>query len=196
MSFIDTRLNNRFTFGFTGGAAWNTIKFELLSGRNRRKKGWAMPHHKYTADYATLSEVEKNALLHAFMVSGGSFSAFRFKDLNDHTVTQAEGLLGVGDGTSAPVQLTKTYAFGPTTFTRAITLPLNAIVYENGVAKACTVDPLTGMATPTTPWTLGATRTWSGEFDVRVTFGADFNPFTSAASDVRECTVELVEDFG
>lgn len=194
MAFIDTRLNSRYRYGFTGGPGWNTLEFKLMSGRSRRSKGWAMPHHRYTADYATFNEAEKNEMLHAFMVAGGSFSAFRFKDWNDWQATNEP--LGIGDGTSAPVQLVKTYTFGPTTFTRTITLPLNAVVYENGVPKAVTVDPLTGLVTPTTPWTLGATLSADFEFDVRVTFGADFNPFTSAASDVRECTVDLVEDFG
>lgn len=193
MAFIDTRLNDRYRYGFVGGPAWNTLDVRMASGRSRRKKLWSMPHHRYTANYATLNEAEKNDLLHAFMVSGGAFSAFRFKDWNDHTALNE--LIGVGDGTSTPMQLVKTYTFGPATFIRPITLPLGAVVRDSdGNTLTVTVNPLTGVVTPSSPWPNLKSIFWTGQFDVRVKFKDDFNPFTSAASNVRECVVELEED--
>lgn len=193
MAFIDTRLNSRYRYGFVGGPAWNTLDIRMASGKSRRKKQWAMPHHRYTANYATLNEAEKNQLLHAFMVSGGAFAAFRFKDWNDYTAI--DEVIGTGDGTSSPMQLVKTYVFGPSSFTRTITLPLNAVLRdEDGNTLTVTVDPLTGLVTPASPWPSSKDISWTGEFDVRVKFKDDFNPFTSVASNIRECMVELEED--
>lgn len=192
MSFIDARLNSRYRYGFQGGPAWNTMTTDLISGRQRRAKLWSMPHHRYTADYATFTESEKNELLNAFMASAGSFSSFRFKDWNDWTVSGQQ--FAVGDGTAESKQLVKSYTFGVVTLVRPITLPLNPVVTdENGDPIACTVDPLTGLATPDTTWPVGAALIWTGQFDVRVHFAEDFNPFTSASSNVRECRVTLEE---
>lgn len=193
MSFIDTRLNSRYRFGFIGGPAWNTLTVEMMSGRNRRKKLWALPHHRYTADFATLKEAEKVELQNAFMVTGGAFSAFRLKDWNDWQVS-AESF-GTGDNTTDAKQLIKTYTFGPSSYVRNITLPYDATVYANGVAVAVTIDPLTGLVTPDVAWPNGQALTWTGNFDVRVRFANDWNPFTSAAQTIREVSVDLVEDF-
>lgn len=194
MSFIDARLNSRYRYGFVGGPNWNTLVTQLQSGRNRKRKAWAMPHHKYTANYATLNAAEKDELLNAFMAAGGSFSSFRFKDWNDWQAF--DQVIGEGDGTSDPMQLVKHYTFGPTTFTRTITLPLNTIVKdEDGNTLAVTVAPTTGLVTPDAPWPSGKDIIASFDFDVRASFSQDFNPFTSVASNIRECMVELEEAF-
>lgn len=194
MSFIDARLNSRYRYGFVGGPNWNTMVTQLQSGRNRKRKAWAMPHHKYTANYATFNEAEKAELLNAFMAAGGSFSSFRFKDWNDWQAF--DQVIGTGDGTSTPMQLVKHYTFGPTTFTRTITLPLNVVVKdEDGNVLSVTVAPTTGLVTPSSPWPSGKDIIASFDFDVRVSFSQDFNPFTSVAAKVRECMVELEEAF-
>ena len=195
MAFIDARLNDRYRFGFTGGPAWNTLKVDLQSGRTRRRKQWAMPHHKYTADYATLNETEKNALLSAFMAAAGSYASFRFRDYNDFTATHE--LIGSGDGTLTPKQLVKTYQFGPSLYTRTITLPLEVVVKdEDGAVVAVTVNDETGLVTPSLAWPNGKALFWWGKFDVRVNFASDFNPLSAVATGIREATIELEEDFG
>lgn len=191
MSFIDTRINSRYRFGFVGGPEWRTLIVQLQSGAERRKAMWALPHHRYTADYATLTPAEKETLLHTFIVCRGAFSTFRFLDWNDYTATDES--LGTGDGTSDPIQLVKTYTFGASSYERTITLPYDVTVTANGTPISVTVDPLTGIATPVSPWPSGQALAWSGKFDVRVRFANDFNPFTSAAQQVREVSVELVE---
>lgn len=193
MSFIDTRLNDHYRYGFVGGPRWSTLVVDMANGRNRRKQQWSLPHHEFTANYATFNEAEKAQLLNAFMAAGGAFAAFRFRDWNDWMAVDQD--IGTGDGTTNPMQLVRNYEFGPSLFTRPITLPLNPVIttYEGTVVPA-TVDPLTGLATPTAPWPAVPLR-WNGQFDVRVRFAEDFNPFTAASGQVRECTVRLVEDF-
>lgn len=195
MAFIDTRLNDRYLFGFTGGPAWSTLKVELQSGRNRRKKLWSMPHHRYRTNYAALNDSERDGLLNAFMAAGGSYASFRFRDYNDFVAV--DQLIGVGDGTSTPKQLVKNYQFGAALYTRPITLPMDVVIRdEDGNVVPATVNATTGMVTPTGIWPDGKALFWSGRFDVRVNFSADYNPFTAVATGVRECTVELDEDFG
>lgn len=193
MAFIDYRLNTKYLLGFTGGPNWSTRRTPYMSsGRERRNKNWAMPKSKFTTNYALLDQQEREVMIHALMVTGGAFSSFRFRDPNDYRVKDAP--LGLGDGTSDPIQLTKTYTFGPATFVRKITLPLNAVIKADGVAVSVTVDPLTGIATPDGPWPTGDLLTWSGKFDLRCHFSNDFNPLTAPASNVRECMVEVEED--
>jgi len=195
MAFIDARLNDRYRFGFTGGPAWNTLKVDLQSGRTRRRKQWAMPHHKYTADFATLTESEKEVLLSAFMAAGGSYASFRFRDYNDFTATRQ--LIGSGDATDDPKQLVRNYLFGPSLYTRTITLPLEVVVRdEDDVEVPVTVDDETGLVTPVTTWPSGKALFWWGKFDVRVNFSSDYNPLTAVATGIREATIELEEDFG
>lgn len=191
MSFIDTRINSRYRFGFVGGPEWRTLIVPLQSGAERRKALWALPHHRYTADYATLTAAEKESLLNTFIVCRGAFSTFRFLDWNDYTATNES--LGTGDNTSTARQLTKTYTFGASSYVRNITLPYDVTVTANGSPIAVTVDPITGLVTPDAPWPNGQAIAWSGKFDVKVRFANDFNPFTSAAQQVREVSVELVE---
>lgn len=189
---IDHRVNDRYLYGFVGGPQWNTLVTSLRNGTNLRNKDWPMPKAKYTANYTTLNEAEKEAMLATFWVAGGSWKTFRFKDWNDYRVTAMA--MAVPATSSTPIQLTKTYTFGPASIIRDIKLPLFVSLFFDGVLFTdYTLDPLTGIATPDTTWPTG-TPSWTGQFDVCVRFANDFNPFTSMASDIRECNVDLVED--
>ena len=192
MAFIDARINSDYTYGFTGGPQWNTLKVDMANGHVRKNKDWALPLGKWSTNYALLSPQTQEALLAAFWVCGGGFSDFRFKDYNDFRAI--DQVFGVGDGTSTPIQLVRNYQFGSVVFTRAISLPLNAIIkdQDNNVLAA-TVNPTTGMATPSSPWPNGKVLRWNGEFDVKASFEEDYNPFTAQASNVRECPVRIIE---
>lgn len=192
MAFIDARINSDYLYGFTGGPQWNTLKVGMASGYTRKNKDWALPLGKWTTNYALLTPEKQEALLAAFWVCGGGFADFRFKDYNDFRAINQ--IIGVGDGTSDPIQLVRSYQFGSVYFTRPITLPLNAVIQDSDdVVIAATVNPTTGIATPTSPWPMGKVLRWNGEFDVKAAFEEDYNPFTAQASNVRECPVRIVE---
>lgn len=195
MTFYDYRLSQRVEAGFSGGPEWNTLVVPMASGAERRRANWAMPHHRFTADYAILDPRQKNEILAAFWAMRGQLHSMRFKDWNDYRLI--DEVIGVGAGTNAPMQLIKTYTFGPASYVRAIRLPLAAtlLVTSNGTPKAVTVDPLTGLVTPTTAWTNGAQIRARCEFDVRVRFGKDHYPFTQQASNFSTCTIDLMEDW-
>jgi uncharacterized protein (TIGR02217 family) len=193
MTFIDTRLSKKVSIGFTGGPMWSTRVVQMASGVDKRNAEWALPHHKFTADYTLLEPEAQNEILIAFWAARGQKDSFRFRDWNDYKATNQA--LPVGDNTSTPRQITKTYTFGSTSFVRNIVLPTSGsvVVTANGTPLSCTVDYLTGMVTPVVTWPLGQVIKVTCEFDVRVRFAADFIPFTRNAPRLGTVTIELVE---
>lgn len=195
MSFIDARLSDQVRLGsFTGGPEWSTRITALASGAENRNGQWAMPHHRFSADYAQLDPTEQQVVLAAFWAARGALHTFRFKDWNDYKVINQS--LGSGDGTATPRQLVKTYTFGATSYSRTLTLPLDETiaVTANGTPLAVTVSETTGLITPAGTWPSGqAIVVTYCEFDVRVRFGADYYPFQLAAQHVNTCVVDLLE---
>jgi uncharacterized protein (TIGR02217 family) len=195
MTFIDTRLSQRVNVGFSGGPEWSTLVRQMANGLAMRRGNWSMPHHRYTANYSVLDPESQNEILAAFIAARGQVHSFRFKDWNDYrAIDQA---MAVGDGTSTPRQLTKTYTFGTESYVRTILLPITStvVVTANGTPIAVTTNALTGMVTPTAPWPIGQVIKARFEFDLRVRFGADFVPFDRPGRALAECTVEIVEAF-
>lgn len=192
--FIDWRLSDQVSYGFSGGPRFNTRTTPMRNGYDRRNALWTMPLHEYQADYTLLKEALQSELLHALWVARGSWRAFRFKDWNDYQVSQAEGALAAPATNTSPIQLTKTYSMGPVdTETRFITLPLSAQMFVDGTPFAgFTVDPLTGIVLPTTTWPAGA-LSWAGEFDVRVHFAEDYNTLSRSRVKTSSASVRIEE---
>ncbi len=194
MSFIDFRLSDDVSVGFQGGPEWATVEVPLKSGVSDFFRRWSMPRHKYVADFREIVKTGGgDGIVHAFMAAHGREKTFRFKDHRDY-VAHAE-LMGAGDGTTDPMQLVKTYTFGPASYVRRIVLPIagTVVVTENGSPKAVTVDAVNGLVTPGSAWANGAEIRWSGEFDVEVRFGSDYYPFSMPSSRVTDCSIDLVE---
>lgn len=193
MSFIEAKLSDLVSVGFTGGPMWNTTVVPMKNGSENRNSEWSMPHHKYTADYTLLDPVGQNEIMHAFWAAGGQRDSFRFKDWNDFRATGQA--LGLGDGTTTPRQLTKGYVFGPKTYVRKILLPVAASlkVTADGSPFAVSVDNTTGLVTPSSAWPSGKVILASFDFDVRVRFASDYVPFNRDSSWTGTVSIELVE---
>lgn len=194
MSFIDFRLSDRVSAGFQGGPEWSTSIAELRSGREVRNGGWAMPRHKFSADYVQLEDEERQVVKDAFWSAMGRLYAFRVKDWGDFKAVNEP--IGDGDGLATPLQLTKGYTFGPQQFVRRITKPIaSTVVVKAGAAVVgVTVNAATGMVTPLAPWPLGAPITASFQFDVPVRFGSDHYNFTLPDRRITAVSIDLVED--
>lgn len=157
-------------FGWQGGPSIDVLIKRLVSGREKRKPQSYIRLHSYILpfqnvfDAAYLAEVKA-----AFMALGGPTDSFLVKDYSDFLLN---GTIGVAPAGSTPVQIIKNYTFGNVvTHSRIITKPVAGLILRsNGVVKAGTLDTLTGMFTPTTPWTPGETLTVFGEFRVPVRF--------------------------
>jgi uncharacterized protein (TIGR02217 family) len=193
VTFVDMRLSRKVSTGFEGGPMWNTRVVSMANGSDRRNAEWSMPHYKFTADYTLLDPVSQNEILNAFLALRGQKDSCRFKDWNDYRVIN--DTIGVGDGTTNPLQLIKNYTFGSATYSRAILLPIanTLVVTSNGTPKTVTVNDQTGLITPSTAWASGAVIKATCEFDVRVRFGADYYPFSMPARHIAQVSIDLVE---
>jgi len=192
--FIDARLLECVSPGFSGGPQWNTRITPLANGNENRNAEWSMPHYLFVADYVLLDPRDQNEVLAAFNAAGGSEDCFRFKDWNDFKIVGAS--LGTGDGGSVPRQAVKDYTFGPKTRTRIIRLPVASTlaVTANGSPLAVTVDDETGLITPAATWPSGQAIVISYcEFDCKVRFGKDHYPFTQLHRKAATCTIDLKE---
>jgi uncharacterized protein (TIGR02217 family) len=196
MTMIDARMSERAEAGFSVVLGSSTRVRDLKNGYERRNANWTLKKRRFTAKYAGWTKEMRDDLLAQVWVADGMTYSFRFKDWSDYSVTAQS--LGTAPSGSTAVQLVKTYTKGSTTKTRTITKPVasTVTVYQNGVAKAGTLDDTTGLFTPTTAWTGGAALTWTGNFDVCVRFATDEPEFVLPHRDIAEVVCELVEVFG
>lgn len=195
MSFVETRLAECAAYGFQTIPAYSTQIVALDNGKEQRNINITRAKRRFVASYSTFEADAFAALLDCFHAVGGSGLAFRFRDHTDYQAT-LESLGTTPGANQTPVQLYKTYTFGAQSRTRTIVKPnSDVVVYQNGIAKAGSLDTATGLFTPTTNWTAGAALTWTGTFDVPVRFASDEMPASIADLNniVAEC--ELLEVF-
>jgi uncharacterized protein (TIGR02217 family) len=196
MTIIATRLSAKVEVGFSAVVAFSTRVVELKTGYERRNANWLNPKRRFTARTAGWNAEMRAELLNLAHAARGSLYSWLFKDWNDYSVTAQS--LGVAPSGTTAVQLVKTYTYGSETYTRTITKPVasTVTVYQNGVAKAGSLDEATGLFIPTTAWTTGQPLTWTGEFLVPVRFASDDIEFVLPHRDIAEVVCELVEVFG
>lgn len=189
---IDWRLPSRIAAGFKGGPEWQTRVTPLRNGREVRNREWLYPRYRYSANFGAFNAQDRQALIGAFMATGGKHLLFRFRDPTDFIVA-AEPLLPVV-GTSTPVQLSRRYSFGPSYATSLLQAPVagTTVVRRDGVPIAVTVDALTGLVTPSAPWASGA-YTFDTQYDRWVRFDSDWGAFTAATPGVWTSDIDLVE---
>ena len=196
---IDAELDLCPGYGWQGGPEFYTRILTLRNGHERRNANWLGMKHRFVLPFQNITDNDYLAYLKSvFVACAGRAESFRAKDWSDFTATAQS--LGNAPAGSAAVQLVKTYAFGSTTYSREITKPVSATVYQNAVAKAGTLDDQTGLFTPSTAWTEGDPLTADFEFRVPVRFASDV---LSISIDNRRGqdyamngSIELVEVFG
>lgn len=204
--FIDQELDISPSFGWQFGPGSSVRVHALRNGHEHRSILHDSARHSFTLPFSKIRNADYLAKLKAaFLVCHGPGHSFKVRDWADYSAT-AEVLGTAPSGTTA-VQLRKTYSFGGQTHVRTIGKPKasTVVVYQDTgggpVAKPGTVDPLTGLFTPTTAWTAGATLTWGGEFFVAVRFASDAMLMSipsnyGADGFAIEGSVDLIEVFG
>lgn len=157
-------------YGWQGGPSIDVLIKRLVSGREKRKPQSFVRLHSYILPFQNISDLAYlEEIKSAFMAMGGPTDSFLVKDWSDFIAENEP--LGVSPAGSTPVQLLRTYTFGGASHSRVITKPVTgAVISQNGVPKAGTLDTLTGLFTPTTAWTPAAILTWDGEFRVPCRF--------------------------
>jgi uncharacterized protein (TIGR02217 family) len=159
------------------------------SGFERRNSLWADARLRFDVGPGVRSEAELGALLAFFRARRGAARGFRLRDPSDFsskgmtgTPTNADQLLGTGNGIAASFPLLKRYGSGTAEQARRITRPVAAsiLVSVDGIAStAWTLDPL-GVVRFTSPPANGKAVRAGFLFDVPVRFAEDKLELSSA----------------
>ena len=190
--FIETRLLDDMAYGFSGGPTYNTLITQLRSGIMRRNVQRSRPLHRFSGSFDRREEGVVEALLAAHNATYGAAAGFRFKNCLDYEAV--DEVIGTATGAVQSLQLVKNYVFGSASNAVMIRKPVAGTVQlkANGVAILSTTNTTTGVVTFTAP--AGQEITWSGEFDIPVSFESDEFAAMIETYGISTIQVQLVED--
>ena len=189
--YIDHRVSTRVSTEFQRVNTGSTQIVAMKNGSESRNAEWQYLKFRFHASFPLLSRESQDEITNAFYAARARLLAFRFKDWDDFAAVAAP--LSPEVGTLAPVQLTKTYSFGPASAERLIQAVVTATVRDaSATPVAGTLDSSLGLFTPAAPWGAGP-YTWDGEFDIWVRFDADELAVTVHALEVSSADVVLQE---
>ena len=190
--FIETRLLDDMAYGFSGGPTYNTLITQLRSGIMRRNVQRSRPLHRFSGSFDRREEGVVESLLAAHNATYGAAAGFRFKNWMDYQAF--DEVIGTATGAVQSLQLVKNYAFGSASNAVMIRKPVAGTVQlkANGVAILSTTNATTGVVTFTAP--AGHEITWSGEFDIPVSFESDEFAAMIETYGISTIQVQLVED--
>lgn len=187
MSFHETQFPTDISKGSAGGPERRTDIVTLRSGFEERNSIWRHSRRKYDASLGLRSLDDLHEVLEFFEARSGRLFGFRWKDWADHrsgpprrTVSAADQLIGVGDGSDTTFQLVKRYTSGGVEYIRDIRKPVSGtvLVAVDGSplseGSGFTVDYTTGLITFASAPGLGLDITAGYHFDVPVRFDTDF----------------------
>ena len=201
MAFYPVEIDTCPAYGWQGGPEFFTRIRMLRNGHERRNAGWDQVRHRFILPMQNKASWDYLAnIKNAHLAMRGSLHSFLVKDYSDYEAVNES--LGAAPSGKTPVQLRKVSTFGMAVYERTITKPLaTAVVYDNGVERAGTLDTLTGLFTPTEDWVEGNPLSWAGEFRIAVRFASDYLPFSidSAFSEENYAmngSIDLIEVFG
>lgn len=191
MSFIEERLLDNLSGGFAGGPTWKTRRVGLRSGIERRNIDRSRPLHRFQGSWDRREVGVAETLIAAFNATAGAAIGFRFRNWLDYQADNAP--LTTATGGSQSIQLSKRYPFGATFRTVPIRKPnSDVVILANGEPISATVSTTTGMvqfsALP------GDIITWSGTFDLPVTFDSDEFMATIEQTHIYTIEVTIAED--
>ncbi len=184
MAFHEVRFPDNISRGARGGPERRTQIVELASGAEERNGSWANSRRRYDVAYGIRRADDLAAVVAFFEARNGRLHGFRFKDWADfksclpsQTPGPTDQPIGTGNGSATMFQLTKRYASGAQSWTRAITKPVagTVTIALNGTPQASgwSVSTATGLITFTTAPAAGVAITAGFEFDVSVRFDTD-----------------------
>lgn len=193
MAFIEERLLDKVTYGFSSGPGYLTTRVALYSGIVARNAERSLPLFLYNAPYQAIDPDDRGVVVAAFHACLGGLHGFRFKDWGDYEL-DAEVLGTAVGGAGETMQLIKTYSLGGTDLVRTIKKPVTGTIqlYENGTPLASTIDTTTGIVTFTS--TAGQVITADVEFDVPVMFANDSMEFNYINYAHHSVDIDLMED--
>lgn len=201
-----------FTEGMTGGPEYSTTLPSTPAGISQANINRLDSISKYDVPLALLSPAKMLKALTFFRARYGMARPFRFKALEDHSVT-AEAF-GTGNGILTAFQLQVTYTSGGVQDVRKIVKPVagglfeadevtpranTVLIYVAGVLAgtggkpSATVSSTTGIVTFSFAPGAGQVLTWTGEFDIPARFGTDRWPGRYDLGGTSEVTLPIWE---
>ena len=182
--FHEIRFPTAIAFHSTGGPERETEIVALGSGFEERNGVWASSRRRYDVGSGVKTLADLHETIAFFEARMGRLYAFRFKDFLDFKscaplaeVSPTDQPIATSDGTTKTFQLTKTYASGPSAWTRVIKKPVPETLHVAlaGVEQLSgwSVDTATGLLTFATAPAPGTAITAGFEFDVPVRFDTD-----------------------
>lgn len=192
MAFIDAQLSERVAYGFKAGPEYSTQIVAMTNGREKRAGEWLLPRIRFSASYENFKQQYRDEILAAFHACRGRLHCFKFKDWTD--LVAIDEPVAPEIGTTNPMQLVKTYAFGAQTAERMIQCTDSSVTLtkDGGAFTAYTLDADTGLVTPDAAWEAGE-YAWSGPVFVWVRFDSDYNAFSIDEWDSATANIELIE---
>ena len=188
MLFHDVRFPTAISRASQGGPERRTDVVTLGSGFEERNARWADSRRSYNAGYGVKSLDDLHAVLAFFEERRGRLTGFRWRDHADWKScppsaipSAADQRIATGDGTTATIQLVKTYGATFAPWVRTITKPVagTVLVAVNGLPQALgtaySLDTVTGLITFLAGHIppAAAAITAGYEFDVPVRFDTD-----------------------
>lgn len=186
--FHDVQFPIAISFGASGGPQRRNELVTLVSGHEKRNARFAQSRRFYDAGTGIRSLSDLHDVLVFFEARRGSLHAFRFRDPFDmkscrpeDTPSDADQVLGAGDGVRSRFALIKTYGTGADAYRRTIRKPVTASlkIAVDGVARSSptdfSFDDATGevVFAPTAIPGEDLAITAGYEFDVPVRFDAE-----------------------
>lgn len=231
MGFHEVLLPTNVDYGSSGGPSFDVQITRLDSGSEERNLRWAAELAEYDASYGVKALEDLHLILRFFRARRGAAYGFRYKDFHDFTSTNdgrsaptnADQVIGTGDGVTASFQLIKRYGDinVATPYVRPITKPAHGsirqgdgadvvvfdtvLVAVDGVAQTegvdFTIDETTGVVLLTSAPALGLEVTAGFQFHVPVRFDipkaalqASIDAFDSSSTTSAIPLVELRAD--
>jgi uncharacterized protein (TIGR02217 family) len=183
MNFHEISFPLPVAFHSTGGPVRKTEIVTLGSGYEERNAVWAGSRRSFDVGSGVRSLDDLALVIAFFEARAGRLYGFRFKDFADFkscapgaAISPTDQTIGTGDGHTATFQLSKTYASGVGSWTRAIAKPVTGTVRiavaGSEIASGFSVDTTTGLVTFAAAPASG-TITAGFAFDCPVRFDTD-----------------------
>ncbi|MFA6204221.1 MAG: DUF2460 domain-containing protein [Gallionella sp.] len=193
------------SFGFISQPEYMNQIVVFSGGQERRNRMWARPRYRFTATIGPRVEDEIEEIIEFYHAVGGTEIGFRFKDWSDYkscrlgaTPTATDKpIVTVGTGSSAVLQLAKTYIAGARQQIRYIKKPVSGTILvanETGAVQASNLwdlDYTTGTIVEL-PGFVGTPTTWGGEFDVPCRFDSEL-PIEIQNKQIESVSIALIE---
>jgi uncharacterized protein (TIGR02217 family) len=153
MAFHDVLIPAGFEYTSVSGAGFSTIVQETASGHEFRVARQAQGRHRFRLSKALQSATEASGIKAFALGRRGSLHSFRIKDFSDYTTasdgisdpTNADVIIGTGNGTLTTFQLIKVYDItGPAAYQRTISLPVSGTVVVSLDGAASTAFTVSG----------------------------------------------------